>query len=146
MSEYKATIRWTRKTPDFTYDTYDRTHEVQYGGGSAQALSSAPEFKGAAALTNPEELLVAALSSCHMLTFLAIAAKKRLVVNAYEDAAVGTMSKNAKGKLFVSSVVLRPKVTFTAQVDAATLEQLHHKAHEECFIANSVLTEVRIEP
>lgn len=145
MSEYRATIRWTRTTPEFTYDTYDRSHEVGYGGGSSHAMSSAPDFKGNPKLPNPEELLVGALSSCHMLTFLAIAAKKRLVVDSYEDAAVGTMSKNAKGKLFVSNVVLAPKVTFTTEVDAATLEQLHHKAHEECFIANSVLTEVRVE-
>ena len=145
MSEHHATIRWTRTTSDFTYDTYDRTHDVSYGGGSAQRLSSAPEFKGNDKLPNPEELLVAALSSCHMLTFLAIAAKKRLVVNAYEDAAVGTMSKNAKGKLFVSTVVLKPKVTFSTAVDAATIAHIHHVAHEECFIANSVLTDVRIQ-
>lgn len=146
MSDYRATVRWTRHTEDFSYETYDRTHDVIYGGGSTQRLSSAPEFKGDAKLVNPEELLVAALSSCHMLTFLAVAAKKRLVVESYEDAAVGSMSKNAKGKLFVSTVVLKPKVSFATPVDEATLAQLHHVAHEGCFIASSVITDVRVEP
>ncbi len=145
MSEHHASIHWTRTTPDFTYDTYDRSHEVSYGGGSTQAVASAPEYKGNPKLANPEELLVAALSSCHMLTFLAIAAKKRLVVDAYDDAAVGRMTKNAKGKLFVSHVVLKPKVRFNGVVDKETLAELHHLAHAECFIANSVLTDVVVE-
>ncbi len=146
MSEYKATIHWTRTTPDFLYDTYDRTHRCTFGGGSAVALSSAPEFRGNAALANPEELLVAALSSCHMLTFLALAAKKRLTVEAYEDEAIGRMTKNAAGKLYVSDVVLRPKVRFLGGVSAETFEAMHHRAHAECFIAHSVLTTVVVEP
>lgn len=145
MSEHKATITWTRTTPDFVYDTYDRTHTCAFGGGSTIRMAAAPEYKGDAKLPNPEEQLVAALSSCHMLTFLAIAAKKRLVLDSYEDAAVGHMTKNEKGKLWVSEVVLRPKVRFAQPVDAATIEQLHHRAHEECFIANSVLTKVRVD-
>ena len=146
MSEYLAHVRWQRKTPDFAYDTYDRGHSVAFGGGTEIKASAAPEFKGNAALPNPEELLVASLSSCHMLTFLALAARKRLVVDAYEDDAVGVMTKNERGKLFVSSVVLRPKVRFAESLDAETIKQMHEKAHAECFIANSVLSDVRVEP
>jgi organic hydroperoxide reductase OsmC/OhrA len=144
MSEHKATIVWQRETSDFAYDTYDRTHTVTYGGGSSGSLAAAPEYKGNAKLPNPEELLVAALSSCHMLTFLAIAAKKRLTVDHYEDAAVGHMTKNADGKLYVSEVLLKPVVRFKDPVDEKTLADLHHRAHAECFIANSVLTKVRL--
>ena len=96
-------------------------------------------------MPNPEELLVAALSSCHMLTFLAIAARKRLVVNNYEDDAVGVMTKNEQGKLWVSSVVLHPRVAFAEPVNPSQLAGIHEQAHHECFIANSVRTEVRVE-
>jgi organic hydroperoxide reductase OsmC/OhrA len=146
MSMHLAAIRWERTTADFAYDTYDRSHSVTFGGGSTIAMASAPEFKGDAKLANPEEMLVAALSSCHMLTFLAIAARKRLTVDAYEDAAVGELTKNDSGKLYVSQVTLRPKVRFAQPVDAQTIEDLHERAHKECFIANSVLTRVHIEP
>jgi len=97
---------------------------------------------------DPEEALVAALSSCHMLTFLYLAAKQGLVVESYEDEAVGVMTKNARGKLFVSKVALRPRIVFAGarQPDAAQLAELHHHAHEECYIANSVLTQVVVEP
>ncbi len=118
---------------------------MTFGGGEAIAASAAPEFKGEAAAANPEELLVAALSSCHMLSFLAIAARKRLVVDAYEDHATGGMSKNAAGKLFVSQVTLRPRVRFASPLAAETLQQLHHQAHAECFIANSVITQVTVD-
>ncbi|MDP2312373.1 MAG: OsmC family protein [Pseudomonadota bacterium] len=148
MSAHTATISWSRTTPDFAYDTYDRTHRISFGGGIAVAASSAPAFLGDPAKVNPEEQLVAALSSCHMLTFLAIAAKKRLVVDRYEDAAEGWLEKNAEGRLAVTRVVLRPKVSFApgATVDAAMLADLHHKAHDNCFIAQSVKTDVRVEP
>lgn len=96
---------------------------------------------------DPERALVAALSSCHMLTFLAICARKRLVVDAYEDAASGVMTKNARGKLFVSHCTLRPKIAWGGPAPSADeIEALHHKSHEECFIANSVLTEITVEP
>jgi organic hydroperoxide reductase OsmC/OhrA len=145
MSEHKASIRWTRTTPDFSYDTYSRDHTVTFGGGASVDASSAPQFKGTAALPNPEEMLVAALSNCHMLTFLAIAAKKRLVLDAYEDDAVGVMTKNEKGKLYVSRVVLRPKVRFQTPVSAEVIAEIHHHSHQECFIANSVLTQVEVQ-
>jgi organic hydroperoxide reductase OsmC/OhrA len=96
---------------------------------------------------DPEEALVAALSSCHMLTFLYFAAKGGYVVDSYVDDAVGVMTKNERGKLFVSKTTLRPRIAFSGakQPSQAELDQLHHHAHEECYIANSVLTEVVIE-
>jgi organic hydroperoxide reductase OsmC/OhrA len=143
--EYVARLSWKRQTADFAYDSYNRSHVVSFGGGQALPMSAAPEFKGEAARANPEELLVAALSSCHMLTFLAIAARKRLVVDAYEDDAVGLMTKNADGKLFVSHVTLRPRVSFAQPPPDDVVQQLHHQAHADCFIANSVRTQVTVE-
>lgn len=147
MSHHHATIAWKRTTPDFAYETYGREHLVTFGGGARLAASSAPEYGGDAARPNPEEQLVAALSSCHMLTFLAICARKKLVVDAYDDAADGVLEKNAEGRLAVTRVVLRPKVRFAAgtSVDAAKLAELHASAHRGCFIANSVKTEVTVE-
>jgi organic hydroperoxide reductase OsmC/OhrA len=145
MSEHVAKIRWRRGTEDFRYETYDRSHTVTFGGGSTVQASSAPEFKGRAELANPEEMLVAALSSCHMLTFLAIAARKRLVVDEYDDDAVGFMTKNAAGKLYISRVILRPRVRFAGSVDAEHVRSIHELSHRECFIANSVLTKVEVE-
>ena len=97
---------------------------------------------------DPEEALVAALSSCHMLTFLYLAQKQSFVVDSYDDDAVGVMTKNERGKLFVSQVTLRPRIVFSGakRPSDAELVELHHHAHEECYIANSVLTEVVVEP
>ena len=108
--------------------------------------SAAPAFKGSAERVDPEEAFVAALSSCHMLTFLAIAAKKRLVVDDYVDSAVGYLEKNEDGKLAMTRVVLRPAIQFADPPSAETIEKMHHKAHENCFIALSVKTEVTVEP
>lgn len=147
MSDYRAKIVWKRTSADFSYDGYNRDHVWQIPGGADIAASSAPEYRGTAERIDPEQALVASLSSCHMLTFLAIAARKRLVIDAYEDDASGVMTKNAKGKLFVSHCTLRPKITWGGTAPSADeIEKLHHLAHEECFIANSVLTEIAVEP
>lgn len=146
MSHHTAAVRWTRTTTDFDYDTYDRNHEVRYGSGGTVAASAAPAFKGDATRMNPEESFVGALSSCHMLTFLAIAARKRLVVESYEDDATGELDKNADGKLAMTKVVLRPRVRFASEVDATTLAKMHATAHANCFIALSVTTDVVVEP
>jgi organic hydroperoxide reductase OsmC/OhrA len=142
MSEHVAEIEWKRQTESFAYDHYNRSHDWRFDGGVVVPGSAAPGYKGEPDRVDPEEAFVAALSSCHMLTFLAIAAKKKLTVDAYEDRAVGRMEKNANGKLAVTSVDLHPKVTFApgVEVDAATLKKLHHDAHENCFIAQSVKT------
>ena len=110
--------------------------------------TAAPEFGGKPGLVDPEAAYAASLSSCHMLTFLAIAARKRLTVDTYADDAVATLEKNADGKLAVTKVVLRPRVVFSGEriPDDAELEKLHAKAHEHCFLANSVLTEVLVTP
>lgn len=143
MSEHKASLVWKRTTPTFEYDAYDRTHDIRFGGGSEIRASSAPEYMGRAELANPEELLAAAVASCHMLTFLAIAAKSRLVVNSYEDAAVAHLEKNSAGKLAVTRIDLHPKITFEgAPPDASKLRSMHEKSHHNCFIANSLNCEV----
>jgi len=147
MSEHRATISWKRTSADFTYDTYNRDHVWHIDGGVDVPASSAPEYRGTMDRVDPERALIAALSSCHMLTFLALCARKRIVVDAYDDAASGVMTKNAKGKLFVSHCTLRPKIVWGGPAPSDTdIAALHHKAHEECFIANSVLTEIAIEP
>lgn len=147
MSEHRATAHWRRTSADFSYDTYNRAHEVRFGGGQILAFSSAPEFRGDTERVNPEEALVAALSTCHMLTFLAIASRKRFVVDSYDDAAVGVMTKNEQGRLWVSKVTLRPEVRFGGekQPSAEEIAAMHHSAHENCFIANSVRTDVIVE-
>ncbi len=142
MSEHVAEISWKRQTESFAYDLYNRAHDWKFDAGVTVPGSAAPAYKGEMDRVDPEEAFVASLSSCHMLTFLAIAAKKKLTVDAYQDRAVGRMDKNAQGKLAVTSVDLHPHVTFApgVEVDAATLKKMHHDAHENCFIANSVKT------
>jgi organic hydroperoxide reductase OsmC/OhrA len=107
--------------------------------------SANPKYLGNPGPVDPEEAFVAALSSCHMLTFLAIAARKRLVVDAYDDHAVGVIAKNEAGRLAITQVTLNPKIVWGGpEPDAATLERMHHLAHQECFIANSVTTEITV--
>ncbi|HTY18168.1 MAG TPA: OsmC family protein [Myxococcota bacterium] len=146
MSEHKAAIAWKRGGREFTYDAYSRDHTWKFEGGSEVAASAAPGFKGNPALVDPEAAFVASVASCHMLTFLAIAARKRMVVDAYEDDAVGHMEKNEEGKLAVTRVALRPRIRFGgAEPSAEELAQLHELAHENCFIANSVRTAITVE-
>jgi organic hydroperoxide reductase OsmC/OhrA len=147
MHEYRATTNWRRTSTDFTYETYNRAHEVKFGGGEVVPWSAAPEFKGDADRVNPEEAYVASLSSCHMLTFLAIAARKRFVVDSYTDEASGVMEKNEGGKYWVSRVTLRPKAAFsgTRQPSTQEMADLHHAAHENCFVGNSVRTEITVD-
>ncbi len=147
MSEHKATISWSRGASDFAYEAYSRDHTWSFEGGIQVAASAAPAFFGNAARVDPEEAFVASASSCHMLTFLALAARKRLVVDGYDDSACGFLEKNGDGKLAITRIVLRPRVRFggSARPSAETIAQLHHLAHENCFIANSVCTEITVE-
>ena len=147
MSEHKVILEWKRETDRFSYETYNRDHVWIFEGGVRVPASAAPAYRGNPAHVNPEEALVAALSSCHMLTFLAVAAKKQYVVDRYDDSAVGFLEKNANGKLAITRVVLCPRVTFGGP-NTPTQEQiqsLHERAHSECFIANSVTTVVTVE-
>ena len=145
MSEHKANIKWSRGGKDFTYKTYSRDHVWSVNGNEIPA-SATTAYLGNPNRVDPEAALVAALSSCHMLTFLALAANKGFVVDSYEDAAVGHLEKNAQGKFAVTRVELHPKIAFggAKQPAAADLDALHEKAHKECFIANSVTTDVRV--
>ncbi|WP_018157407.1 OsmC family protein [Demetria terragena] len=145
MSEHIAQISWSRDGREFTYDTYDRDHTWSFDGGVTVPASANPAFLGSPGPVDPEEAFVAALSSCHMLTFLAIAARKRLVVESYDDRAVGVMEKNAAGRLAVTRVILHPTITWGGpEPDPEQIEKVHHLAHEQCFIANSVTTEVTV--
>lgn len=147
MSKHIASLRWERGEKPFTYEGYSRDHEWIFDGGQRLTGSAAQAFLGSQQGVDPEEALVVALSSCHMLTLLAIAAKKGWIVDSYEDDAEGTLGKNADGKLALTHVILRPRITFAegTVLDADTLQYLHHQAHEHCFIANSVKTEVSVE-
>ncbi|WDI32326.1 OsmC family protein [Hyphococcus flavus] len=144
MSEHLATISWKRETESFAYDDYNRTHFWRFDNGEEVRAAAAPAFLGDPSCVDPEEAFVASVSSCHMLTFLAIAARKRLTVDSYEDKAVGYMAKNEHGRLAVTRVELRPEITFAdgVDVDAEALAKMHHLSHEQCFIANSVNTEI----
>ena len=149
MSEHRADLRWKRTSSDFAYDGYNRAHDVLFKDGSIVVpSSSAPEFRGDVDRVDPEEAYVASLSSCHMLTFLAICARKRLILDSYDDEASGWLEKAENGKLWMTRVVLRPRVQFAdgTDVSGSQLTALHHQAHADCFIANSVKTEVSVEP
>lgn len=149
MSEHRAGLRWKRTSSDFTYEHYNRAHDVLFKDGAiVLPSSSAPEFLGDADRVDPEEGYIASLSGCHMLTFLAICARKRLVPEYYEDEASGWLEKNGSGKLWMTRVVLRPRVRFAdgSEMSESQLTALHHQAHADCFIANSVKTEVSVEP
>lgn len=148
MSQHKAIVAWERGDQVFSDGKYSRGHLWTFDGGATVAASASPDVvpvpMAVAENVDPEEAFVAALASCHMLTFLAIAAKRGHVVDSYTDAAVGYMDKNGQGRPWVARVVLEPKVSFVGDTvpDTAEIEKMHHRAHELCFIANSVKTEI----
>lgn len=148
MADYTATVSWRRGAEEpFTDRRYSRGHQWSFDGGVAFRASASPHVVGKwadPAGVDPEEAFVASLSSCHMLTFLHLAALAGQRVDSYDDTALGVMTKNEAGRLWVSTVTLRPCVVWTG---TQSLElELHHAAHDECFIANSVKTDVRCEP
>lgn len=147
MSEHRITLHWKRASADFKYASYNRSHTWTFKNGLTVEASATPAYRGDPDRVDPEEAFVASLSSCHMLTFLAIAAKRGIVVDSYVDDAVGHMEKNAEGRLAITRVILRPTIAFgpgTAPAPAA-LTRMHEESHHECFIANSVKTDVRVE-
>ena len=147
MSEHRVRVSWAGGSEDFAYESFNRDHRWIFESGIEIKASSAPSFNGNPDCVDPEEGLVGALSSCHMLTFLAISAKKRLIVKSYDDEAVGFLEKNADGKLAVTRAILRPKVVWGGDKTPTQeeVDAIHQKAHSACFIANSILTEVTIE-
>lgn len=151
MSEHVATIEWSRGDQAFADNRYSRAHDWRFDGGAVVRGSSAPTSvplpMSDPAAVDPEEAFVAALSSCHMLFFLAFAAKAGFVVDRYCDAAVGVLGRDDRGRTSMTVVTLRPEVAFAGDApDAETVSGLHHRAHEACYIANSVRTGVRVEP
>jgi organic hydroperoxide reductase OsmC/OhrA len=146
MAPFLASLEWQRLTPGFGYKEYDRTHRITYGSGTSFQASSAPDFLGRADLVNPEESLVGAAASCHMLTFLALAARRNLVVNRYEDRAEGVLERGSDGKFWVSRILLHPRITWGegVTVSDSDLSTLHDEAHKHCFIANSIKSVVTV--
>lgn len=152
MAAHRAEVIWTRDGQDFLDHRYSRRFIMRFDGGVDVAGSASPmvvpvPFSDPAAV-DPEEAFVASLSSCHMLWFLSLAAKQHFRVDRYTDSASGTMAKNAHGMQYMAAVTLRPEVEFSGDrlPMRAEIEALHHDAHRECFIANSVITDVRCEP
>jgi organic hydroperoxide reductase OsmC/OhrA len=152
MHRYTAEVSWSRGEHDFLGNGYSRRHVLRFDGGIEVPASSSPlvvpEPLSDASAVDPEELFVASLASCHMLWFLAIASKRGFQVESYADAPAGVMERNDLRKLVMTVVMLRPRVVFSGErlPSREELDALHRRAHEECFLANSVRTEVRCEP
>lgn len=144
MSEHRATLRWQRDGAEFTYKTYPRAHTWDFSNGHLVQASAASDYLGDESLVDPEQAYTASLSSCHALTFLAICSLQKLTVESYTDEAVGFLEKGDDGKPWLSKVELHPQVVFAdgVEVDGAKLAELHERSHHECFLANSVKTEI----
>jgi len=151
MSQYDARILWQRGDQSFLDDAYSRGHEWLFDGGLSVPASSSPDIvplpMSVAENVDPEEAFVASVSSCHMLFFLSLAARRGIVVDQYEDNATGIMKKRADGKTAITRVTLRPNARYSGEhiPDLTTVEKLHHRAHDLCFIANSVNAEILTE-
>ncbi|CAK2450326.1 Organic hydroperoxide reductase OsmC/OhrA [Vibrio crassostreae] len=152
MSEYGAIIRWQKSEDEaFSDNQYSRGHTWEFDGGVIVPASSSPHVVplplSVEENVDPEEAFIAALSSCHMLTFLGIAAKQKYVIASYVDDAIGVLEEDESGRSSVTTVTLRPKIVFIGSKvpTSAELDKLHHLAHKNCFIANSVKTEIKVE-
>ena len=149
--EYKATVCWSRDGAAFTDQKYSRGHVWRFDGGvevpASSAPSSVPLPYSRADAVDPEEAFVASVSSCHMLFFLWLSAKAGFVVDSYEDRAVGVMTRNERGKLYVSKVTLDPRIAFSGDKRPSPEEiaKLHHRSHEDCYIANSLRAPIVVE-
>ena len=147
VTGYTATIRWRHDGQDFTRGQYSRAHTWSFDGGVEVPASASPHVvrppMSDPSAVDPEEAFVASIASCHMLTFLYLAGKQGYAIATYEDVAVGTLAKNEHGTSWVSKVVLSPKIVWHGTPPTtAQLDELHEGAHRECFIANSVKTEI----
>lgn len=151
MHQFEATVEWERGTQDFAGQRYSRAHDWVFDGGLRVPASSSPLSvplpMSDPANIDPEEALVAAVSSCHMLFFLALAAQRGYVIDQYRDHAVGILDKNGEGKMAMTKITLRPAIVFSGaeRPGAAQLDALHHAAHERCYVANSLKTEVVVK-
>lgn len=150
MSKHIAIIKWRRTDPEFLKAKYSREHTWTFDGGFTMPASPSPSVVPTPwsnpAHVDPEEAFVASISSCHMLTYLFLASRQGFVIDDYEDEAVGVMSKNDKGVPWISAVTLRPKIVYSGEKlpTQAEKDDLHHHAHEQCFIANSIKTIVNV--
>jgi organic hydroperoxide reductase OsmC/OhrA len=151
MHQHKAIIDWKNGGPDFLKGRYSREHTWTFDGGLTVPASPSPAVVPApwsnASNVDPEEAFVASIASCHMLTFLWIAAKDGFQAESYRDEAVGVLAKNERGAMWISAVTLHPQIVWTGSKlpTAADLDRLHHRAHEDCFIANSVKTAITVD-
>jgi organic hydroperoxide reductase OsmC/OhrA len=148
VSEHRIGLHWSRNGAPFVRGNYQSAHEIRYSGGQQLKVGPSPDLGGDAALADPERVLLSALSSCHMLTFLAVAANRGYVVDTYRDEAVALLGRNEDGKMAVVQATLAPRVIFSGdkQPSADEYAKLHERAHAACFIANSVKTHVDITP
>ncbi len=140
MSEFSISIEWNRDTLDFNYQNYTRTHAIRFGSNGMIFGSAAPEFHGDPQYIDPEQAFIISLSSCHLLTFLAIASNKGYVIDKYTDKAHGEMGKNQYGRMSMTMVLLKPVVVFDGDNYPSDEEfkMLHERAHNGCIIANSI--------
>jgi organic hydroperoxide reductase OsmC/OhrA len=146
MTEHGASMSWRREGEVFDYASFDRRHQIAFGDGRvALAGDAGRDYGGQSEAPDPEALFAASLAACHMLSFLAVAARMRIVVDAYADAPVAIVDEDADGRLAVTRVVLKPRVGFAAEVAPEKLAQLHALAHRNCFVARAVSCEVVIE-
>ncbi len=146
MSSYNIELNWKRTSEDFSYEKFNRTHTIEFSGNQLVRNSSAPDYLGNTDTANPEELIAAALSSCHMLTFLVIASKSGYIVDSYSDMTEAKLEKNEEGKIAVTVINLKPTIVFSGSKtpDVDQLKSLHEKAHRNCFVANSIKSKVNI--
>jgi organic hydroperoxide reductase OsmC/OhrA len=151
MSDYQAQIIWQRHSNEPFIDLrYSRAHNWKFDGGvvvpASSAVHSVPLPYSKAENVDPEEALIAAIAACHMLTFLYVAAKSQFIVDSYDDIAIGTMAKDSRGRQAITTVVLAPKILFSGarEPNDEIVKQLHHEAHEQCYVANSVRSEISV--
>lgn len=150
MSEHSAIVEWANPSPEYLKGRYSREHTWVFDGGATVMASSSPSVvpvpMSNPAGVDPEEAFIASLSSCHMLTFLDLARRKGFTIERYRDEAVGHMTKNAEGAMWISEVILNPEISYSGdkRPTAQEAEDLHHAAHKLCFISNSVKTDVKV--
>jgi organic hydroperoxide reductase OsmC/OhrA len=147
MSEYEAKLSWSLGAGELAFGKYSTNHRMTFSGGLSATLTAAPEYGGDSRYVNPEQALAAALSSCHMMTFIALAAKARWKLRKYQDRAVALLGKTDDGRTRVSEIVLHPVTEFEPghEIEPGKLSEMHERAHRYCFVANAISCEMRVE-
>ncbi len=147
MSEYVAQLSWSLGDGELAFGKYNPNHRMTFSGGLSATMTSAPEYGGDTRYVNPEEALAAALSSCHMMTFIALAAKARWKIKGYRDRAVASLGKTGDGRTRVREIVLHPVIEFEPghEIAREKLEEMHERAHRYCFVANAISCDMRVE-